>query len=69
LAARVDREKLRDVDLHWRDLPTLAACRLRAGGVDIRIIKLIPRTHERPTITALPDVNQTRHSGCAGSSM
>jgi hypothetical protein len=47
----------------------LAACQLLAGGVDIRIIELIARTHERPTITALPDVNQTRDSGCAGSSM
>jgi site-specific recombinase XerD len=39
--ARVDRAKLRQIDLHWRDLRHEGACRLLADGVDIRIIHLI----------------------------
>jgi integrase len=39
--ARVDREKLRDIDLHWHDLRHEGACRLLADGVDIRVIQLI----------------------------
>jgi integrase len=39
--ARVDRDKLRDVDLHWHDLRHEGACRLLADGVDIRIIQLM----------------------------
>jgi integrase len=38
--ARVDREKLRQIDLHWHDLRHEGACRLLADGVDIRIIQL-----------------------------
>jgi integrase len=38
---RVDREKLRQIDLHWHDLRHEGACRLLADGVDIRIIQLI----------------------------
>jgi integrase/recombinase XerD len=39
--ARVDREKLREIDLHWHDLRHEGACRLLADGVDIRIIQLM----------------------------
>jgi integrase len=39
--ARVDREKLRQIDLHWHDLRHESACRLLADGVDIRIIQLM----------------------------
>jgi integrase len=39
--ARVDREKLREIDLHWHDLRHEGACRLLADGVDIRVIQLI----------------------------
>jgi hypothetical protein len=39
--ARVDREKLRQIDLHWHDLRHEGACRLLADGVDIRIIQLM----------------------------
>ena len=38
--ARVDREKLREIDLHWHDLRHEGACCLLADGVDIRIILL-----------------------------
>lgn len=39
--ARVDREKLRQIDLQWHDLRHEAACRLLADGVDIRIVQLM----------------------------
>jgi integrase-like protein len=39
--ARVDREKLREIDLHWHDIRHEGACRLLAGGVDLRIIQLM----------------------------
>jgi integrase/recombinase XerD len=39
--ARVDREKLREIDLHWHDIRHEGACRLLADGVDIRIIQLM----------------------------
>ena len=39
--ARVDRDKLRQIDLHWHDLRHEGACRLLGGGVDIRIIQLV----------------------------
>ena len=39
--ARVDRAKLRQIDLHWHDLRHHAACRLLTDGVDIRIIQLM----------------------------
>jgi integrase len=39
--ARVDRAKLRQVDLHFHDLRHEGACRLLADGVDIRIIQLM----------------------------
>jgi site-specific recombinase XerD len=39
--ARVDREKLRKIDLHWHDLRHEGACRLLADGLDIRIIQLM----------------------------
>lgn len=39
--ARVDREKLRQIDLHWHDLRHEGACRLLADGVDIRIVQLM----------------------------
>jgi integrase len=39
--ARVVREKLREIDLHWHDLRHEGACRLLADGVDIRIIQLM----------------------------
>ncbi len=39
--ARVDRAKLRQMDLHWHDLRHEGACRLLAYGVDIRIIQLM----------------------------
>ncbi len=39
--ARVDRAKLRAIDLHWHDLRHEGACRLLADGVDIRIIQLM----------------------------
>ena len=40
-ARRVDRAKLRQIDLHWHDLRHEGACRLLADGVDIRIIQLV----------------------------
>ena len=39
--ARVDRENLRQIDLHWHDLRHEGACRLLSDGVDIRIIQLM----------------------------
>jgi integrase len=39
--ARVDRGKLRQIDLHWHDLRHEGACRLLADSVDIRIIQLM----------------------------
>ena len=39
--ARVDREKLRQIDLHWHDARHEGACRLLADGVDIRTIQLM----------------------------
>ena len=39
--ARVDRDKLRQIDLHWHDLRHEGACRLLGYGVDIRIIQLV----------------------------
>lgn len=39
--ARVDRAKLREIDLHWHDLRHEGACRLLADGVDIRMIQLM----------------------------
>jgi integrase len=39
--ARVGREKLKQIDLHWHDLRHEGACRLLADGVDIRIIQLM----------------------------
>ncbi len=39
--ARLDREKLRQIDLHRHDLRHEGACRLLADGVDIRIIQLM----------------------------
>lgn len=39
--ARVPRDMLRQIDLHWHDLRHEGACRLLADGVDIRIVQLI----------------------------
>lgn len=39
--ARVPREMLRQIDLHWHDLRHEGACRLLAEGVDIRIVQLM----------------------------
>jgi integrase len=39
--SRVDREKLKEIDLHWHDLRHEGACRLLADGVDIRVIQLM----------------------------
>ncbi len=39
--ARVDRAKLRAIDLHWHDLRHEGACRLLGDGVNICIIQLM----------------------------
>jgi integrase len=39
--ARVDRTRVREIDLHWHDLRHEGACRLLADGVDIRMIQLM----------------------------
>jgi integrase len=38
---RVDRERLKEIDLHWHDLRHEGACQLLADGVDIRVIQLM----------------------------
>lgn len=38
---RVDRAKLKQVDLHWHDLRHEGACRLLSDVVDIRTIQLM----------------------------
>ena len=38
---RVDRAKLRQIDLHWHDQRQEGACRLLAEHVDIRTIQLM----------------------------
>jgi len=38
---RVDREKLRKIDLHWHDLRDEGACWLLRDGVDIHIVQLM----------------------------
>lgn len=38
---RVDRARLKEIDLHWHDLRHEGACRLLADGVDIRVIQLM----------------------------
>ncbi len=38
---RVERQALRQIDLHWHDLRHEGACRLLAEGVDIRTIQLM----------------------------
>ena len=48
---RVDREKLRQIDLHWHDLRHEGACRLLADRVDIRTIQLM---------LGHPDIKQTQ---------
>ena len=39
--AEWNREQLQRIDLRWHDLRHEGACRLLAGGVDIRIIQLM----------------------------
>ena len=39
--ARVDRDKLRQIDLHWHDTRHEGACRLLADGIDNRTIQLM----------------------------
>ena len=49
---RVDREKLRQLDLHWHDLRHEGACRLLSDGVDIRTnpVDARPRRHQADAV-------------------
>jgi integrase len=48
--ARVDRAKLRQIDLHWHDLRHEGACRLLAEHVDIRTIqRMLGHADIKPT--------------------
>ena len=53
--ARVDRAKLRAIDLHWHDLRHEGACRLLSEGVDIRIVQLMLGPRRREADAALPE--------------
>jgi hypothetical protein len=46
--ARVDRAKLRQIDLHWHDMRHEGACRLLADGVDIPTIQLMGGPRSTP---------------------
>src|SRR5436190_24341242 len=69
--ARVDREKLRQIDLHWHDLRHEGACRLLSDGVDIRTSQVmlghadIKQTQRYLNIT---DEELRNMTGCVGAS-
>ena len=53
--ARVDRNVLAQIDLHWHDLRHEGACRLLAEGVDLRAIQLMLGHADLKADTALPE--------------
>ena len=54
--ARVDRDMLREIDLHWHDLRHEDTCRLLPDGIAIRVVQ---------PILGQTDIKTTQRIACA----